>query len=197
MLATNPPKLWVNLNDVVDTMIALDLMIICVAVLVATALVKRIEEQRELERHTIRPEELRSLLVSNTDVVLVDVRQPLDLIGDSVIIPGAVWFAPRQVLDDPSILPERKDLVVYCTCSGDRISLAVLHRALAMGFSRIKLLKVDSTVGVPRVIRLSRMRSLSILTRAGIAIWRLRVDDSSQPNAGGFVLCGRRSADKN
>lgn len=141
MLATNPPKLWVNLNDVVDTMIALDLMIICVAVLVATALVKRIEEQRELERHTIRPEELRSLLVSNTDVVLVDVRQPLDLIGDSVIIPGAVWFAPRQVLDDPSILPERKDLVVYCTCSGDRISLAVLHRALAMGFSRIKLLK--------------------------------------------------------
>lgn len=141
VLATNPPKLWVNLNDVVDTMIALDLMIICVAVLVATALVKRIEEQRELERHTIRPEELRSLLVSNTDVVLVDVRQPLDLIGDSVIIPGAVWFAPRQVLDDPSILPERKDLVVYCTCSGDRISLAVLHRALAMGFSRIKLLK--------------------------------------------------------
>jgi rhodanese-related sulfurtransferase len=74
-------------------------------------------------------------------VVVVDVRQPLDLLGDSVIIPGASWFAPQHVEDDPSIPPERKDLVVYCTCPSDKTSRAVLHRALAMGFSRIKLLK--------------------------------------------------------
>lgn len=120
---------------------AVDLTIICVAVLVAAALVKRIGDQRELERHTITPEELHALLASNRDVVVVDVRQPLDLLGDSVIIRGAVWFPPRQVLNDPSLLPERRDLVVYCTCPSDRTSLAVLQQSLAMGFSRVKFLK--------------------------------------------------------
>jgi 3-mercaptopyruvate sulfurtransferase SseA len=120
---------------------AVGLTIVCVAVLVATMLAKRIGDRRELERHTIEPEELHTLLASNLDVLVVDVRQPLDLLGDSVIIPGAVWFAPRQVLDDPSLLPGRRDLVVYCTCPSDKTSRAVLDRALAMGFSRIRLLK--------------------------------------------------------
>jgi rhodanese-related sulfurtransferase len=32
-------------------------------------------------------------------------------------------------------------MVVYCTCPSDSTSRAVLHRALAMGFTRIKFLK--------------------------------------------------------
>lgn len=120
---------------------AVDLAIVCVVVLVATVLLRHIGDQRELERHTIAPEALHALLASNRDVLVVDVREPLDLLGDAVIIPGAVWFAPRQVLGDPSFLPERRDLVVYCTCPSDKTSRAVLHRALAMGFSRIKLLQ--------------------------------------------------------
>lgn len=120
---------------------AVDLTIACVTLLVATALVRRIGDRRELERHTITPEELRVMLASNLDVLVVDVRQPLELLWDSVIIPGAVWFAPQQVLDDPSLLPARRDLIVYCTCPNEKTSRAVLQRALAMGFSRIKLLK--------------------------------------------------------
>jgi rhodanese-related sulfurtransferase len=120
---------------------AVDVVIVSVVVLVASILVKRTGDRRELERHTITPEALHTLLASNRDLLVVDVRQPLDLLGDSVIIPGAIWLAPRQVLDDPSLLPERTDLVVYCTCPSDKTSLAVLQRALASGFSRIKLLK--------------------------------------------------------
>jgi rhodanese-related sulfurtransferase len=120
---------------------AVDLMIICVAVLVASALVKRIGDRRELEQHTITPEALHRLLASSRDVLVVDVRQPLDLLGDSVIIPGAVWFAPQQVVDDPSLLPRGRELVVYCTCPSDKTSRLILQRALALGFSRIKFLK--------------------------------------------------------
>lgn len=120
---------------------AVDLTIICVAVLVASALVRRIEDRRELERHMVTPEALHLLLTSNRDVLVVDVRQPLDLLGDSVIIPGAIWFAPQQVIDDPSLLPRGRDLIVYCTCPNEKNSRAVLHQARAMGFSRIKLLK--------------------------------------------------------
>jgi rhodanese-related sulfurtransferase len=121
--------------------VAVDLTIVGVAVLVAIVLVKRMGDRRELERHTIEPEELHTLLASNLGVLVVDVRQPLDLLGDSVIIPGAVWVAPGQVIEDPSLLPEGRDLVVYCTCPNDKTSRAVLRRALAMGLSRIKLLK--------------------------------------------------------
>jgi rhodanese-related sulfurtransferase len=120
---------------------AVDLMIICVAALVASSLMKRMGDRRELEQHTITPEALHRLLASNRDVVVVDARQPLDLLGDSVIIPGAIWFAPQQVVADPSVLPRGRELIVYCTCPSDKTSRAVLNGALALGLSRIKILK--------------------------------------------------------
>ena len=120
---------------------AVDLMTICAVVAIASVLMKRIGDRRELERHAITPEALHALLALNRDILVVDVRQPFDLLGNSVIIPGAKWFVPRAVIDDPSLIPGRRNLVVYCTCPGDKNSRAVLDRALAMGFSRISFLK--------------------------------------------------------
>jgi rhodanese-related sulfurtransferase len=114
---------------------------ICIAILLAAVLIKRVRDRREFEQHTITPEALHDLLSSNRDVTVFDVRQPLDLLGDSVIIPGAKWFAPQAVLDDPSLISEYKDPIVYCTCPSDKTSLVVVRRALAMGFSQIRLLK--------------------------------------------------------
>jgi rhodanese-related sulfurtransferase len=114
---------------------------ICTLVLLAAVLIKRVRDRREFEQHTITPDALYALLASNRDVVVFDVRQPLDLLGDSVIIPGAKWFAPQAVLDDPSLISENKDLIVYCTCPSDKTSLVVVRRALAKGFSQIRLLK--------------------------------------------------------
>jgi rhodanese-related sulfurtransferase len=115
--------------------------IICVAVLLAVVLAKRMRERREMERHVITPEALQAMLASKQDVLVFDVRQPLDLLGDSVVIPGAQWLAPDEVRADPSLLPKERDLIVYCTCPSDKTSRMILHRALAMGFLRIKFLK--------------------------------------------------------
>jgi rhodanese-related sulfurtransferase len=114
--------------------------IICVAVL-AVVLAKRMRDRREMERHTITPEALQTLLASKQDVLVFDVRQPLDLLSDSVIIPGAQWLAPDEVRANPSLLPKERDLIVYCTCPSDKTSRIILHHALAMGFLRIKFLK--------------------------------------------------------
>jgi hypothetical protein len=58
---------------------------VCLAVaLLSLALVlrmKRIRDQREMEQHSITAEELHLLLTSNQDVLLLDVRQPLDLLA--------------------------------------------------------------------------------------------------------------------
>ncbi len=119
----------------------LTLAAIFAAVLFSALAAKRAADRREMERHGITPETLHTLLAANCRVLLYDVRHPLDLLGNSVIIPGAKWLDPRGVLDNPSLLPRDKDVIVYCTCPSAKTSRAILHRALAMGLSQIKFLK--------------------------------------------------------
>jgi len=96
---------------------------------------------RTMEQHAISPEQLYSLLGSHQDVAVFDVRQPLDLLAHSEIIPGARRIPPADVLTAPSLIPKDKEAIVYCTCPGDKTSRAVLRRALDLQFFKIKFLK--------------------------------------------------------
>ena len=118
------------------------LAIICVAGLAWIAIwIKRKRARIEIEQHSITPDALHAILQSNQELLLYDVRQPLDLLADTEIIPGAARIPPREVLENPALIPKEKDVVVYCTCPGDDTSRRVLHRAQAMHISRIKFLK--------------------------------------------------------
>ena len=120
----------------------LAITIVCAVFLLAIVLAKHMKDRRrEMEQHTIAPEALQALMTANQDVLLIDVRQPLGMLADSVVIPGAQWFAPEDVRANPSLLPKDRDLVVYCTCTSDKTSRNILHLALTMGFSRVKFLK--------------------------------------------------------
>ena len=46
-----------------------------------------------------------------------------------------------QPTDVYPLIPKEKDSVAYCTCPSDKTSRAILHRALAMHFFRVKFLK--------------------------------------------------------
>jgi hypothetical protein len=92
---------------------------ICLAVL-CTAIViwiKRTRNRQLLEQHCITPEALHALLVSNQEILLFDVRQPLDLLADTEIIPGAKRIPPREILENPAIIPKEKDAVAYLDTS--------------------------------------------------------------------------------
>src|SRR5579864_6902029 len=102
---------------------------------------KRISDQRQMEQHSITAEELHALMASNPEVLLFDVRQPLDLLAYPEVIPKAQRIAPNEVLEKPTLIPKEKDAVVYCTCPSDKTSRTVLRRALALQFLRIKFLK--------------------------------------------------------
>jgi rhodanese-related sulfurtransferase len=99
------------------------------------------KDQREVERHSITPEQLHDLLASSQEVLLFDVRQPLDLLAYPEIIPRAKRIAPTEVIATPSLIPQEKDVVVYCTCPSDKTSRMILRRALKLHFYRVKLLK--------------------------------------------------------
>jgi rhodanese-related sulfurtransferase len=115
--------------------------VVCGVVLLAAILLKRNRDRDETELHSITPEELHALLTSGRNVALFDVRLPLDLLGHSVVIPGAKRLSPEEVIANPSLIPRDQDSIVYCTCPSDKTSRAVLHRALAIGIQRVRFLK--------------------------------------------------------
>lgn len=117
------------------------LLAISAVILVAGYLIKRARDRRELERYSVTPEALHAMLASHRDVVVLDVRLPLDLLAKSEIIPGAQRIAPHEVEQNPALIPREKDVVVYCTCPSEKTSRAILHKALALNFSRMKFLK--------------------------------------------------------
>lgn len=110
-------------------------------VLLTVVLAKRRRDRLEMERYSITPDALHALMDSKQEVQIVDVREPLDILGESVMILGAQWLAPEEVRANPSLLRKDNNLVVYCTCPSDKTSRTVLHQALAMGVLRIKFLK--------------------------------------------------------
>jgi rhodanese-related sulfurtransferase len=113
---------------------------ISVLTLVVTKL-KRSREKRELERYLIEPEALHTLLSSNPNVQVVDVRQPLDLLAHSEMIPGAKRISPKEVIENPSLISKDLETVIYCTCNSEKTSRDILRRALALNFSKVKILR--------------------------------------------------------
>jgi rhodanese-related sulfurtransferase len=117
------------------------LIAVIALVLGAAYWIKRVRDRRELERYSITPEALHALLASNREALVFDVRLPLDLLVDSEIIPGAKRVAPKEVLENPMLIPQDKETIVYCTCPSEKTSRSILHQALAMNFSRVKFLR--------------------------------------------------------
>jgi rhodanese-related sulfurtransferase len=120
--------------------LALTAVALCVLV-VAWTKHKRSSAQQEMERHSITPEALHSLLDAKSDVLLLDVRQPLDLLASYEIIPGAKRIPPKEILANPTLISPDKESIVYCTCPSDKTSREILHRALALNLLRVKFLK--------------------------------------------------------
>jgi rhodanese-related sulfurtransferase len=102
---------------------------------------KQLRDRRKLEKYSIDVEELHRLLELKKDIVVLDVRQPLDLLAHSEIIPGAVRVPPKEVMEQAGLIPKDKDSVLYCTCVSEKTSRMVLENALRLQFSRIKFLK--------------------------------------------------------
>lgn len=113
---------------------------LCLAIFVGVR-VKRVRERRELEQYAIGPDTLHDLLAVNDKIRVFDVRIPLDLLAYSEIIPGATRIPPKEIMENPSLIPKEEDAVVYCTCPDDKTSREILRRARSLNFCRLKILR--------------------------------------------------------
>jgi rhodanese-related sulfurtransferase len=121
-------------------LVAIFLVAACVLIFGIVRMLQ-LRHHRELEQHSIDADQLHALLESRMDVVVLDVRQPLDLLAHSEIIPGATRIAPKDVLEQAALIPKDKDSIVYCTCVSEKTSRMILENALRHQFTRIKFLK--------------------------------------------------------
>jgi rhodanese-related sulfurtransferase len=125
--------------------LALTIIAIIIWSWLAVIWTRRIKARREFERISITPEALHGLLEVHRDVLILDVRQPLDLLVDSEIIEGAQRISPEDAMANPALIPTDKDLVVYCTCPSDKTSRSIALKALRLAPSidvnRVKFLR--------------------------------------------------------
>lgn len=115
-------------------------IVMCLTVSFFVIMRKRMA-RKELEENSISVEALHSLIVEQRKVLIFDIRQPLDLLAYSEVIPGAVRIPPKELLENPMLIPRDEDAVVYCTCEGESTSREVVHRARMLNFMRLKLLR--------------------------------------------------------
>src|SRR5215471_704859 len=85
-------------------------------------------KRRELMEHCVEAETLHDLLGPPQKVMVFDVRQPLDVLAYSEMIPGAKRIAPKEVLMNPELIPREQDVVIYCTCPGEKTSWEILRQ---------------------------------------------------------------------
>ena len=118
--------------------------VMAVAVLAVIGLIVwkwRSDRQRRLEQHMIEVDALHRLLEQEPGLVLLDVRQPLDLLAHSEMIPGAKRIPPKEVLANPELIPKDREAIVYCTCEGQKTSREIVQFGLSIGLERIRLLR--------------------------------------------------------
>ena len=101
---------------------------------------RRLHAKRRIEASSIEPEALYELLHAN-EVLLYDVRQPLDFLAHPEIIPGATRIAPKDIAEQTASFSRDQNSVIYCTGGDDETFQMVLGKARALNFTRVKLLK--------------------------------------------------------
>ena len=102
---------------------------------------RRRRREAEFAQHSITPEQLSQALAKRPRLPLFDLREPLDVVANSEIIPGATRISPHKVLENPWLIPKEKEAILYCTGSEDDANIMILERLLAMGFSKVKFLR--------------------------------------------------------
>jgi rhodanese-related sulfurtransferase len=121
------------------TVAAICAVALCVLILGWIAM-RRLRAKREIEAKSIEPEALYKLLIAK-QILLYDVRQPLDFLAHPEIIPGAVRIPPKDIAEQTASFSRDQNSVIYCTGDDHETSQMILGKARALNFTRVKMLR--------------------------------------------------------
>lgn len=70
---------------------------------------------RELRVDRVTPEQLRKMMETGEDIVVVDLRRSLEVEHDNEKLPGAIWIDLDDLDSREHEIPRDKDVVLYCS----------------------------------------------------------------------------------
>ena len=102
--------------------------------------------QNSSKKEFISVDELKAKLAKKEPVAIIDVRAINSLSADSNKIKGAVYVQVRKLkyrLGFPPLkaVPHDREVVTYCACPNDELSLQAAQVLRDAGFKRVRVLK--------------------------------------------------------
>jgi len=94
----------------------------------------------------ITAEELKTKMMNNQPVVIVDVRSAEGFANSTTTVKGSIHFKLRKLkyrLQYPPFkdLPRNAEIVTYCACPKDEASIAAAEVLQSSGFTRVRVLQ--------------------------------------------------------
>jgi membrane protein DedA with SNARE-associated domain/rhodanese-related sulfurtransferase len=121
-----------------------------VVLMVAAVLIYRVVKRRqflvELRGLRLEPAQLMAMIADAEREGLdrpfiVDLRHPLDVMTDPLVLPGALRVGPDELKQRKEIIPRDRDIVLYCTCPSEETSAKVALELRRMGVKRVRPLR--------------------------------------------------------
>ena len=122
------------------------LVILMVAALLIYRLVKRRQFLTELRGLRLEPAQLMAMISDakregNELPFIVDLRHPLDVLTDPLVLPGALRIGPDELKKRRELIPMDRDIILYCTCPSEETSAKIALDLRRMGVKRVRPLR--------------------------------------------------------
>lgn len=100
----------------------------------------------EIRALRLEPAELMRMLETaeaqgNVAPFIVDLRHPLDYLPDPRVLPGAIRISPSEITAQRAMIPQDRDVILYCTCPSEETSAKVAKQLLGLGIYRVRPLR--------------------------------------------------------
>lgn len=93
---------------------------------------------REIRMARIFPDELKAQLERGDEVVVVDLRHPLDYLPDPRTLPGALLLTPDKLMDQIALIPKNREVVLFCTCPSEATAAKTALQLKKAGITRVR-----------------------------------------------------------
>ena len=117
---------------------ALVLAVAALALYIMYKYVNRIRLLRELRVARITVDELKQLMDAGNEVMIVDLRGPVDRAADPYTIPGALQMAVEELEHRHHEIPRDRDVILFCACPNEVTSAQMAVLLKRRGVKRVR-----------------------------------------------------------
>jgi membrane protein DedA with SNARE-associated domain/rhodanese-related sulfurtransferase len=122
------------------------LVVAAVIAVIVWRVVKLRQFRSQLVELRLEPQQLHSMICEAVDAgneppFIVDLRHPLDVLADPLVLPGALRIGPDDLKKRSDSIPRDRDIVLYCTCPSEETSAKVAMDLRRLGIMRVRPLR--------------------------------------------------------